>query len=93
MKLPLRLNNENDIYYNCCNKKNIPDYIRWGALIYTRDFKKIPSIAKNILTKEEVERIMDKIWGYDSDSDINVVWTYISYLRKKLDSLNASLNP
>ena len=33
---------------------------------------------------------MDKIWGYDSDSDINVVWTYVSYLRRKLDSLNAN---
>ena len=30
------------------------------------------------------ERLMEKIWGFDSDSEINVVWTYISYLRKKL---------
>ena len=58
----------NDIYYNCDNKEDIPDYIRWGALIYTRDFKKIPSIAKNILTKEEVERIMDKIEKLQDDS-------------------------
>ena len=27
------------------------------------------------------ERLMEKIWGFDSDSEINVVWTYISYLR------------
>ena len=58
----------NDIYYNCCNKENIPDYIRWGALIYTRDFDKMPDIIKDILTKEEVERIMDKIKKLQDDS-------------------------
>ncbi len=30
------------------------------------------------------EQFMDKIWGYESDADLNVVWVYISYLRKKL---------
>ena len=58
----------NDIYYNCDNKEDIPDYIRWGALIYTRNFKKSPSIVKNILTKEEVEKIMDKIEKLQDDS-------------------------
>lgn len=37
------------------------------------------------------ERFMEKIWGYDSDSEINVVWVYISYLRKKLSALNANI--
>ena len=32
---------------------------------------------------------MEKIWGYDSDTEINVVWVYMSYLRKKLASLGA----
>lgn len=26
---------------------------------------------------------MDKIWGCDSEAEQNVVWVYISYLRKK----------
>lgn len=30
------------------------------------------------------EQFMDKIWGYKSDADLNVVWVYISYLRKKM---------
>lgn len=30
------------------------------------------------------ERFMEKIWGYDSDAEIRVVWVYVSYLRKKL---------
>ncbi len=37
------------------------------------------------------EVFMEKIWGYDSDTDLSVVWVYISYLRKKLASLNADI--
>ena len=37
------------------------------------------------------ERFMEKIWGYDSDAEINVVWVYISYIRKKLASLEANI--
>lgn len=37
------------------------------------------------------ERFMEKIWGYDSDAELNVVWVYISYLRKKLNKLNAGV--
>ena len=37
------------------------------------------------------ERFMEKIWGYDSEAEINVVWVYISYLRKKLDVLGADI--
>ena len=37
------------------------------------------------------ERFIEKIWGYDSEAEINVVWVYISYLRKKLTALNADI--
>lgn len=37
------------------------------------------------------EQIMEKIWGYDSDSEISVVWAYVSYLRKKLNALGANV--
>ena len=37
------------------------------------------------------ERIMEKIWGCDSEAEINVVWVYISYLRKKLAALSADI--
>ena len=36
-----------------------------------------------------VDQFMDKIWGYDSNAEQNVVWVYISYLRKKLNALDA----
>ena len=37
------------------------------------------------------ERFMERIWGYDSETEINVVWVYISYLRKKLEALHANI--
>ncbi len=37
------------------------------------------------------ERFLEKIWGYDTETELNVVWVYISYLRKKLAALNANV--
>ena len=34
------------------------------------------------------EQFLEKIWGYDSEAEINVVWTYLSFLRKKLAVLS-----
>lgn len=36
--------------------------------------------------------LLDKIWGYDSDAGISIVWVYVSYLRKKLTALNANVS-
>ena len=37
------------------------------------------------------EDILVKVWGYDTDAEIGIVWVYISYLRKKLASLGANI--
>ena len=37
------------------------------------------------------EDILVKVWGYDTDAEIGIVWVYISYLRKKLASLGANV--
>ena len=37
------------------------------------------------------EHLMDKIWGFDTNSDIDVVWTHIGFVRKKLRSINADV--
>jgi DNA-binding response OmpR family regulator len=37
------------------------------------------------------EQFMERIWGYDSEAEINVVWVYISYLRRKLEALEANI--
>lgn len=35
--------------------------------------------------------ILERIWGYDSEAQVSVVWAYISYLRKKLSALRADV--
>lgn len=37
------------------------------------------------------EQFMERIWGYDSDTEINVVWVYLSSLRKKLSGIGANV--
>lgn len=37
------------------------------------------------------EDILVKVWGYDTDAELGIVWVYISNLRKKLISLNANV--
>ena len=37
------------------------------------------------------DMFMEKIWGYDSEAETNVVWVYVSYLRKKLAALHANV--
>ena len=36
------------------------------------------------------ETLMDEIWGWDSDTEMNVIWVYVSNLRKKMRELGAS---
>lgn len=37
------------------------------------------------------ERIMERIWGWDSEADISVVWVHISNLRKRLKSIGSNV--
>ena len=37
------------------------------------------------------EDILVKVWGYETEADIGIVWVYISYLRKKLSTLGADV--
>jgi two-component system OmpR family response regulator len=44
--------------------------------------------ARRALSKSQ---ILDHVWEYDFDGDANVVETYISYLRKKIDKVGPPL--
>ena len=37
------------------------------------------------------ERLMEKIWGWDSEAEISVVWVNISNLRKKLKTIGSGV--
>lgn len=56
-----------------------------------KEFQLMEILMSNPHQLVSTERLMEKVWGYDSDTEINVVWVYISYLRKKLASLGADI--
>ena len=37
------------------------------------------------------ERIMERVWGWDTEAEINVVWVHISNLRKKLSAAGSTV--
>ena len=38
-----------------------------------------------------VQQLMDKVWGWDAEAEVNVVWVNISQLRKKIAELDTSV--
>ncbi|MCH5183573.1 MAG: response regulator transcription factor [Oscillospiraceae bacterium] len=56
-----------------------------------REFQMMELFLSNPRHILPAERFLEKIWGYDSDAEVSVVWVYISYLRKKLAALHANI--
>lgn len=56
-----------------------------------KEFQMLEMLMANPKNLIPTERFMEKIWGYDSEAEIGVVWVYISYLRKKLAALKADI--
>lgn len=56
-----------------------------------KEFQMLEMFMANPRCVISAEKFMDKIWGFDTEAEINVVWVYISYLRKKLTALNANV--
>lgn len=56
-----------------------------------KDFQMLEMLLTSPGRLISTEQFMERIWGYDSEAEINVVWVYISYLRKKLTSVAANV--
>ena len=56
-----------------------------------KEFQMMELLMNNPGRLIPTESFMERIWGYDTEAEINVVWVYISYLRKKLTGINANL--
>ena len=56
-----------------------------------REYQMMELLLRNPRQLIPTERFLERIWGYDSDVELNVVWVYISYLRKKLSALQANI--
>ena len=56
-----------------------------------KEFQMMEILLSNPRQIVSTERFLEKIWGYDAEAQVNVVWVYISYLRKKLNVLHADI--
>lgn len=56
-----------------------------------KEFQMMELLMRNPRQLIPTERFLERIWGYDSDVELSVVWVYISYLRKKLSALRANI--
>lgn len=55
----------------------------------SKEFRLMEHLIKNKNMLLSTEKLMESIWGSDSDAEINVVWVFISSLRKKLESIGS----
>jgi DNA-binding response OmpR family regulator len=55
-----------------------------------KEYKLMELLIRNKNQILSTERIMDEIWDIESDAEINVVWVFISSLRKKLESIDSN---
>ena len=56
-----------------------------------KEFQMMEMLLSNAGRLISTEQFMEHIWGYETEAEINVVWVYISYLRKKLTTLGADI--
>ncbi len=56
-----------------------------------KEFQLLELFLKNPKKVFSCSLLMDKVWDIDSEAKIDVVWTYIGFLRKKLKQINSNL--
>ena len=56
-----------------------------------KEFQLLEMLMRSPRKLISTEAFMDRIWGYDSEAELNVVWVYVSTLRKKLKAVGADV--
>lgn len=56
-----------------------------------KEFQMLEMLMRSPKRLISTDAFMDRIWGYESEAELNVVWVYISYLRKKLEAVGANV--
>lgn len=56
-----------------------------------KEYQMMELLMRNPKNMISTEHFMERIWGFESETEIKVVWVYISYLRKKLEALHANI--
>ena len=63
-----------------------------AARLSGREFQVMELFLRSPGIVLSAERIMERVWGWDSDAGINVVWVHISNLRKKLKTIGSGVS-
>ncbi|MBP5239805.1 MAG: response regulator transcription factor [Oscillospiraceae bacterium] len=56
-----------------------------------KEFQMMEMLMRNPRKLISTETFMDRIWGFDSEAELNIVWVYVSMLRKKLKMIDADV--
>ena len=56
-----------------------------------KEFQMMEMLMRNSGQFISAEQFMEKIWGFEAQAEVSVVWVYLSYLRKKLQNLEAPI--
>ena len=56
-----------------------------------REFQVMELFLRSPQVVLSADRIMERVWGWDSEAEINVVWVHISNLRKKLRAIGSGV--
>lgn len=62
-----------------------------GVRLGNKEFQMLELLMRQRGRPISTEQFMERIWGYDSEAELNVVWAYISYLRRKLEAVGAEI--
>lgn len=62
-----------------------------SVVLPKQEYRLMEQLMLNSSAYLSSEDLLEKAWGYNSDADINSVWLYISYLRKRLSSIDADV--
>lgn len=74
------------------NRENFELYGEEGSFhLGNKEFQMLEMLMSNSNCIISTNQFMERIWGYDSETEINVIWVYISYLRKKLTAIGANV--
>lgn len=57
----------------------------------SKEYQMMELLIANPATLFSTERLLEKVWGYETEVQPSTVWVYVSYLRKKLQSLHANI--
>lgn len=62
-----------------------------SVILPKQEYRLMEQLMLNHTMYMSTEDLLEKAWGFNTDADINSVWLYISYLRKRLSAIKSKV--